>query len=289
MVGLMQLGRLCIATKAAARFGSVSKWTKGKITFCWRCKAYNHTQCLRELRHYLSRGVAVQSPSPFLYLSCYSPAIFRPGIQSDHGDHSTANGSSGPALLQRPARSSESVLEAISRVSFPVQSNTCTRFPTEFILRPTAEVGSSVSIVPHTSRTNAERISQCEFRKELEGFDGLGKMIEAAKAAMGIQAHGKTFSRDLLRIEITGPGIPQLTVADLPGLIHSATRSQTEDDVELTKDVVREYSTYSPALASCMSEINDGLAVDEPRSVILAVISAKMTWQINRLENGEGG
>ncbi|KAL1881850.1 hypothetical protein Daus18300_000903 [Diaporthe australafricana] len=149
-----------------------------------------------------------------------------------------------------------SVLEAISRVSFPVQSNTCTRFPTELILRPTPEVSSSVSIVPHTSRTEAERISLCEFRKELEGFDGLGEMIEAAKAAMGIQAHGKTFSRDLLRIEITGTEIPQLTIVDLPGLIHSATRSQTEDDVELIKDVVREY-------------------MEEPRSVILAVISAK--------------
>lgn len=33
-----------------------------------------------------------------------------------------------------------SVLEAISGVSFPVQSNTCTRFPTELILRRTPQV-----------------------------------------------------------------------------------------------------------------------------------------------------
>lgn len=135
-----------------------------------------------------------------------------------------------------------SVLEAISGVSFPVQSNTCTRFPTELILRRTTQDSSKVSIVPHASRTEAERLSLCKFREELEGFDGLGEMIEAAKLAMGIHTRGKTFSRDLLRIEITGPQHPHLTIVDLPGLIHSATKNQTDDDVVLIKDVVREYS-----------------------------------------------
>ncbi|KAJ0117159.1 Interferon-induced GTP-binding protein Mx [Diaporthe amygdali] len=134
-----------------------------------------------------------------------------------------------------------SVLEAISGVSFPVQSNTCTRFPTELILRRTPQDSSKVSIVPHASRTEAERLSLCKFREELEGFDGLGEMIEAAKLAMGIHTRGKTFSRDLLRIEITGPQHPHLTIVDLPGLIHSATKNQTDDDVVLIKDVVREY------------------------------------------------
>ncbi|KAL2290453.1 hypothetical protein FJTKL_15553 [Diaporthe vaccinii] len=149
-----------------------------------------------------------------------------------------------------------SVLEAISGVSFPVQSNTCTRFPTELILRRTAQVSSSVSIVPDASRTEAEKLSLSEFRQELDGFDGLGKLIEAAKAAMGIHVHGKTFSKDLLRIEIAGPEYLHLTIVDLPGLIHSATKNQTDDDVDLIKDVVRKY-------------------MEEPRSVILALISAK--------------
>lgn len=149
-----------------------------------------------------------------------------------------------------------SVLEAISGVSFPVQSNTCTRFPTELILRRTPEVRSSVSIVPDVSRTEQEKLSLSRFSKELEGYDGLGEMIEAAKRAMGIEEHGKTFSKDLLRVEITGPERSHLTIVDLPGLIHSPTKSQTDDDVKLIKSVVRRY-------------------MKEPRSVILAVISAK--------------
>lgn len=66
--------------------------------------------------------------------------------------------------------------------------------------------------------------------------------MEAAKAAMGIHARGKTFSKDLPRIEITGPEHLHLTIVDLPGLIHSATKGQTDDDVDLIRDVVRKYS-----------------------------------------------
>lgn len=135
-----------------------------------------------------------------------------------------------------------SVLEAISGISFPVQSNTCTRFPTELILRRTPQVSSSVSIVPDSSRTEAEKLILSGFRKDLEGSDGLGKLIDDAKAAMGIHAHGKTFSKDLLRIEKTGPEQLHLTIVDLPGLIHSATKSQTDDDVGLIRDVVKKYS-----------------------------------------------
>ncbi|KAI3396434.1 hypothetical protein diail_12154 [Diaporthe ilicicola] len=128
-----------------------------------------------------------------------------------------------PQIIVRGDQSARksSVLEAISHVSFPVSS--------------------SVSIVPHASRTEAERLLFSEFHKELEDLAGLGKMIEAAKDAMGIHARGKTFSKNSLRIEITGPETPQLTIVDLPGLIHSATRGQTEDDVKLIKDVVKDY------------------------------------------------
>ncbi|KUI71001.1 Interferon-induced GTP-binding protein Mx [Cytospora mali] len=152
-----------------------------------------------------------------------------------------------------------SVLEAISGVSFPVKSNLCTRFPTELVLRRTPLVSSSVSIVPHASRNESERASLADFNKTLEGLDGLVRVIEDAKVVMGIHTHGKTFSNDLLRIEVTGPDRPHLTIVDLPGLIHSATNNKANDqvnDVDLIKDIVGEYMA-------------------ESRSVILAVISAK--------------
>ncbi|KAJ5882273.1 uncharacterized protein N7529_000945 [Penicillium soppii] len=149
-----------------------------------------------------------------------------------------------------------SVLEAISGVSFPVKSSLCTRFPTELVLRKNSQVGVRVSIVPHQSRSDAEQHSLGNFCEQLDGFDGLANLIENAKAAMGISTHGKAFSNDLLRVEISGPDRPHLTIVDLPGLIHSETRQQSAADVQLVQDVVQSY-------------------MRESRSVILAVVSAK--------------
>ncbi|KAJ5335737.1 uncharacterized protein N7506_005673 [Penicillium brevicompactum] len=149
-----------------------------------------------------------------------------------------------------------SVLEAISGVSFPVKSNLCTRFPTELVLRKNSQVGVRVSIVPHHSRSEAEQQSLGSFCEQLGGFDGLAILIENAKAAMGISTHGKAFSNDLLRVEISGPDRPHLTIVDLPGLIHSETRQQSAADVQLVQSVVQSY-------------------MSQPRSIILAVVSAK--------------
>ncbi|KAI9705615.1 MAG: hypothetical protein M1836_006371 [Candelina mexicana] len=152
-----------------------------------------------------------------------------------------------------------SVLEAISGVSFPVKSNLSTRFPTELVLRKTSRMGVSVSIVPHQARTEAERLALSSFHEQLEGFEGLPSLIENAKAAMGISTHGKAFSKDLLRVEVSGPDRPHLTIVDLPGLIHSETKQQSAPDVELVQDVVQFY-------------------MKEPRSIILAVVSAKNNY-----------
>ncbi|KAI3327306.1 vacuolar sorting protein [Xylariaceae sp. AK1471] len=149
-----------------------------------------------------------------------------------------------------------SVLEAISGVHFPVKANLCTRFPTELVLRRTPQVSSSVAIVPHNLRTELERSPLAAFHEKLDGFDGLDQVIENAKSAMGVSAYGKAFCNDLLRIEITGPDRPHLTIVDLPGLIHSETKNQTASDVELIQEVVQSY-------------------MKEPRSIILAVVSAK--------------
>lgn len=149
-----------------------------------------------------------------------------------------------------------SVLEAISGVSFPVKSNLCTRFPTELVLRRTAHIKVSVSIVPHESRAEAERAALLTFHEELVGFEDLPRLVEKAKAEMGITAHGRAFAKDILRIEVAGPDRPHLTIVDLPGLIHSETKNQTASDVHLIQEVVNSY-------------------MKEPRCIILAVVSAK--------------
>ena len=149
-----------------------------------------------------------------------------------------------------------SVLEAISGVAFPVKSNLCTRFPTELSLRKSRQTGVKVMIVPHHSRTEFEKSSLAAFDQRLDTFESLPDLIEQAKVAMGIASHGPAFSKDLLRIEITGPDRPQLTIVDLPGLIHSENQQQSASDIQLIREVVKGY-------------------MSEPRSIILTVVSAK--------------
>lgn len=149
-----------------------------------------------------------------------------------------------------------SVLEAISGVPFPVKSSVCTRFPTELILRKAVAEAITVSIVPHHSRNEDDKQSLSGFRQELDSFAELPQLVENAKLAMGILTTAKSFSEDILRIEISGPERPHLTIVDLPGLIHSENKNQSASDIELINNVVKRYMT-------------------EPRSVILAVVSAK--------------
>ncbi|KAL5322938.1 hypothetical protein ACEPPN_010918 [Leptodophora sp. 'Broadleaf-Isolate-01'] len=149
-----------------------------------------------------------------------------------------------------------SVLEALSGVPFPTKSNLCTRFPIELVLRKTSHIGVSVSIIPHESRSESKQLSLGGFHKKLDDFNRLLTLIENAKAALAISIHGRAFSKDLLRVEVSGPDRPHLIIVDLPGLIHSETKQQSASDVKLVKVVVQSY-------------------IKEPRSIILAVLSAK--------------
>lgn len=149
-----------------------------------------------------------------------------------------------------------SVLEAISGVSFPVSSGLCTRFPTELILRKASNTSVKVTIIPHRPLGKNENDALSNFHEQLDTLQGLPELIENAKAFMGIRTLGKAFSNDLLRIEISGPDRPHLTIVDLPGLIHSETKNQSASDVALITSIVKGYMA-------------------KQRSIILAVISAK--------------
>ncbi|KAK5011753.1 hypothetical protein LTR28_005089 [Elasticomyces elasticus] len=73
---------------------------------------------------------------------------------------------------------------------------------------------------------------------------------------MGLRSTGSAFADDVLRIQISGPSQPHLTIVDLPGLIHSENKFQTLADVKLVQDMVQRQ-------------------ISNRRSIILAVISAQ--------------
>ncbi|PGH13825.1 hypothetical protein AJ79_03393 [Helicocarpus griseus UAMH5409] len=148
-----------------------------------------------------------------------------------------------------------SVLEAITEIPFPRKENLCTRFATEIIMKRDGESCIICKINPDSTRPDEEQAQLRDFSRKITDFAELPSVIDDATTAMGLNDR-KAFGKDVLSVELCGPNRPQLTLVDLPGLIHSANRSQSEEDVELIKSLVQEYICQS-------------------RTIILAVVSAK--------------
>ena len=137
-----------------------------------------------------------------------------------------------------------SVLEAISGIPFGAKQNLGTRFTTEIILRRGATESVTARIVPHKSRPDAERIALESFKPQQVNLDLLPNIFEEAARRMGLddeKPNSKGVVRDILRIEVSGPTKPHLTLVDLSGLIHAGVGQQRPEDVELIRSLVRHY------------------------------------------------
>lgn len=152
-----------------------------------------------------------------------------------------------------------SVLEAITEIPFPRKENLCTRFATEIILRRANKVSITAKIIPDKKRP-ADDAALSSFSRSIIDLNELPGLFEEATNLMGLGDDGsgvsRAFSRDVLSVEIAGPGRPHLTLVDLPGLIHSQNKHQGREDVELIRDLVHDY-------------------IQQSRTIIMAVISAK--------------
>lgn len=157
-----------------------------------------------------------------------------------------------------------SVLEAISGMSFPTKDNLCTRFATEIILRRDPRDSIKISITPGDDRDPDEKKSLSNWEPEADfEKDGLEEVIEEAKVVMGLSAT-KVFCNDTLRVELSGPQQLHLTLVDLPGLFRAGNKEQSADNVGLVKQMVTRY-------------------MNRPRSIILAVISAKNEYVLQEV------
>lgn len=150
-----------------------------------------------------------------------------------------------------------SVLEAISGMSFPTKDNLCTRFPTEVILRRDEVTAARVSINPGPERSEDEKGRLRSFSAIMDPDDtlALAAIVEKAKEAMQL-SDLKVFSTDTLRVELSGPDQPHLTMVDLPGLFRAGNKDQSVENAKTVRKMVKSY-------------------MRRPRSIILAVVSAK--------------
>ena len=92
----------------------------------------------------------------------------------------------------------------------------------------------------------------------------LGRIIDDAKNTMGLNEASKVFSTDVLRVEVSGPSQPHLTLVDLPGLFLAGNKDQSEQDAALIEKLVLSY-------------------MKNPRTIILAVVSAKSDFALQQV------
>ncbi|PSR77520.1 interferon-induced GTP-binding protein Mx [Coniella lustricola] len=148
-----------------------------------------------------------------------------------------------------------SVLEALSEIPFPRNDNLCTRYATEISLRREPTESLTIRIIPDHSRSAEEQDKMKAFAEAITDFSQLPGVMERAQEAMGISASARAFALDTLSIAICGPSRPQLTLVDIPGLIHSSTKGVSEEDLAMVGRITDRY-------------------IQQPRTICLAVISA---------------
>ena len=157
-----------------------------------------------------------------------------------------------------------SVLEAISGMGFPTKDGLCTRFVTELVLRRGHKTSTKVFITPGEGRYDKEKDDlECWEPRASIDKDGLEAVTQEAMEAMGAPVARK-FYDDILRIELTGPNQPHLTMVDLPGLFRAGNKEQSDTDVDTVRSMVEKYMA-------------------RPRSIILAVVSAKNEYVLQEV------
>lgn len=168
-----------------------------------------------------------------------------------------------------------SVLEAICQIPFPINRDLCTRFPTEVIQRKADVESVTVTINPAGARTNREALIR--FRRNIipGDFNGLADAIQQASYLIigspdsAESGEGDSFSDDVLRITISGPGRYPISLVDLPGLWNTSTEVQNKADKKVVDKMVRAY-------------------LREKRNALLLVVTARIHEAIQRAPDEVG-
>ncbi|KAL4796324.1 P-loop containing nucleoside triphosphate hydrolase protein [Aspergillus venezuelensis] len=169
-----------------------------------------------------------------------------------------------------------SLLEGLTGLSFPVASDLCTRFATQIVLRrtPAHDAGAKITIIPGPTAQMDEEVEKKlkAFERNLAedqfGSEDFAKVFDEAAEVMGIPGPSATeleninkrFSDDILKIELSGPEHNHLSVVDVPGLFHNATRYQTEEDKAIIRGLIETYITDKRTIILAVMDARNNLA-----------------------------
>lgn len=123
-----------------------------------------------------------------------------------------------------------SVLGGITDLPFKTSATACTRGATEIQLRD-GPPSRRAWIVPDPDRDEASKRRLREFERTWDADEDFADIFAEANAAMGVNRSGFVI-RDKLVMRQTRPGLPLLTLTDLPGLVNRANTTQSQKDID---------------------------------------------------------
>ncbi|KAI1086904.1 interferon-induced GTP-binding protein Mx2 [Rostrohypoxylon terebratum] len=170
-----------------------------------------------------------------------------------------------------------SVLESLTGFSFPRAAGLCTRYATQITCCREPQRSVNVSIIPRPDADETLKSRLLEFQRHITELDNdqLAEIFEEANEAMGLRMNlasfdssfdqgAGAFSQDILKVEISGPDQPHLTVIDVPGIFRVATPGlTTESDVTMVRNMVKSYMDNSRTIILAVMPCNVDIATQE--------------------------
>ncbi|KAI0820101.1 P-loop containing nucleoside triphosphate hydrolase protein [Trametes gibbosa] len=201
------------------------------------------------------------------------------------------------AVIGNQSSGKSSLVEAISGINVPRDAGTCTRCPMELRLAGSDDPWTcQVSIRWEYEATGGRRshVSEEPFGAPIESKEDVELMLRRAQTAvlnlgvklgldyyleksgedlkmLGEKAAHK-FSRNVVCVDISGPGLPDLSFVDLPGIIQNDIEGNGE--VQLIENLVRSYITPSNTLLLVILPMTDDIQNQKAAQLAREVDSA---------------
>lgn len=172
----------------------------------------------------------------------------------------------GPAMPQivvvgRQSSGKSSVLEAISGLPYPVKSNGCTMFAVEVTLRMASEHKFEATVWRGNEQQHIPLDRAPSAKETLPGI------IEKAQGMIKMEDDPDGSSAPVLRIQIFGPDLPNLTIVDLPGLPTTSTSAGSTSTKSRVMGLARRYLEQKNTLILVVLSAADSLGSQSAFSV----------------------
>jgi interferon-induced GTP-binding protein Mx1 len=152
------------------------------------------------------------------------------------------------AVMGDTSSGKSSLLSAISGIQFPASDRLTTRCPTQLILScaDTFSGKARIQRFEGDGETHATTI---------DAIDGIPDVI--SDLTQKLVDEGQSISDDAIVIEASGPGFPNLTLTDLPGLVRTVSDGEDKSMITKIRRLVNRY-------------------LEQSRTIILAVVPANV-------------